>query len=404
MKPSDALRITILFVTGLMGLAFGTRSAAAQIFNLQNEAAVTELTMDRLINLATQDLNAFWNVEFGQSGWTYTAPYTLQGYDYAIETPCGEALLWNAFYCGTDHNIYYHVSLLAQIFTSDDFGDFGMVTVLAHEWAHAIQAQMPLQMVPAFVKRDRELQADCLAGAYAQYLSDGRSQVLRLEEGDLEEGATFLYSIGDDLPWFDPQAHGSSFHRSYQFVVGLVEGLAACFPLTTYQDPANAYSIQYPQPWQVKYDESWNSDASSYTKTFLMAPPRAEQAELHGYLSEGIRINLHLPPSGRVWTDTYQAEWLSTRSQNVLNANPDFTLAGSTQTFFAGQPAQHFVIQGTDQRISEPETTSIIAVARPDYLLQVEITSPASKFEYHRYRLEELVNTFTIGSPEAPPR
>jgi predicted metalloprotease len=43
----------------------------------------------------------------------------------------------------------------------------------------------------------RELQADCFAGAYARFLEAGQSTRLALEEGDLEEGATFLFAIGD---------------------------------------------------------------------------------------------------------------------------------------------------------------------------------------------------------------
>jgi hypothetical protein len=84
------------------------------------------------------------------------------------------------------------------------------------------------------------------------------------------------------LPWFDEQAHGSPYDRSLHFVVGLAEGIGACFPPLAYQDPDNVFSIVYPRSWQVNYDDQWSEDGRTYYKSFLTAPQRAEQAELHG--------------------------------------------------------------------------------------------------------------------------
>lgn len=397
MRPLPVLRTTAPLLMVLMVLSAG--SAAAQINALRSEPTTPDLTLEQLIGLAQDDLNAFWNREFTGAGWSYTAPYSVRGYTYAVDTACGQQGADNAFYCGLDHSIYYDADLIRRIFKAADFGDFGAVMVLAHEWSHAIQAQLQETLVP-YLTIGKELQADCFAGSYARYLERKESTLLILEEGDLEEGATFLFSLGDDLPWFDPQAHGSPFDRSFRFVIGLMEGMGGCFPNAVHYDAGNAFTIQHPKTWQVFYEDGWNG--TTYNKTFLMAPPRAEQANLNGYLSEGIRIYFAMPSQGYVWPDAYQTQWSESLAQSYLTNNPQFRLIESGAITFSGQSAMRYVIEGTDERISEPERTALIVIANLAYLLHIEVTSPVSKFEYYRHRLDQLVNTFTIENPVAP--
>ena len=397
MRPLHVLRTTAPLLLVLIVLSAG--SAAAQINALRSEPTTPDLTLEQLISLVQDDLNNYWNREFTGEGWGYTAPYSVRGYRYAVDTSCGQIGANNAHYCSFDHGIYYDADFMRRIFYSAGFGDFGAATVLAHEWSHAIQAQLHETLVLSYTI-GKELQADCFAGSYARYLDREESTLLKLDEGDLEEGATFLFSLGDDLPWFDPQAHGSPFDRSFHFVIGLMEGMGGCFPNADHYDVGNAFTIQYPETWQVFYDDGWNG--TTYNKTFLMAPPRAEQANLHGYLSEGIRINFAMPSQGNVWTDAYQTQWPESLAQSYLTNNPQFRLIESGAITFAGQSAMRYVIGGTDERISEPERTALIVIANPAYLLHIEVTSPVSKFEYYRHRLDQLVNTFTIENPVAP--
>lgn len=72
-----------------------------------------------------------------------------------------------------------------------------------------------------------ELQADCFAGSYAGYAATA-SELVILEPGDVEEGAMSVYLKGDDLPWFDPAAHGSPRQRHRAFMTGYQYGVSAC--------------------------------------------------------------------------------------------------------------------------------------------------------------------------------
>ncbi len=152
----------------------------------------------------------------------------------------------------------------------------------------------------------------------------------------------------------------------------------------------------------MKQDDRWSEDGEAYYKTFLMAPRRAERAELHGYLSEGIRIIMEMPRRGLEWTSEYQVAWAASAIDNVLRANPNFRVIDSSPISFSSLHGTRYSIAGTDARISEPETTSIIFISDPRFLLTVELASPTSQFDYYLHRLTSLLSTLEIIDPQAP--
>jgi uncharacterized protein len=188
-------------------------------------------TIQDLVGLARQDIDVFWQQEFAGSPIPYVSPNTVAAYSDSrpLETACGETIPDNAFYCPLDNGIYYDIGLLQKILRAKNYGDFAIVTVLAHEWGHMVQAELRITRGDVF-NIELELQADCFAGAYGRYLAQENSQLLRLDEGDLEEGAKILYALGDDgTPWFDPRAHGTPQQRMNAYLVGLDKGATGCF-------------------------------------------------------------------------------------------------------------------------------------------------------------------------------
>ena len=104
-----------------------------------------------------------------------------------------------AHYCTQDETIYLATAFLND--RQEKFGDFAWVVVLAHEWGHHVQRLLQVERLSgnAF-----ELQADCLAGAYAQ---DAAAREL-LEPGDVTEAVTGSADAGDPpgLPQDQPGA------------------------------------------------------------------------------------------------------------------------------------------------------------------------------------------------------
>jgi hypothetical protein len=382
---------------GLLGLGAPLGAASAQLV-----PAPTPLSMDSIIRLGTTDLNHFWGAVFISGRFLpYRAPAAPQAYTRPRGTPCGPAVLGNAFYCPLDHGVYYDLGLMQRVYGTAGFGDFGALTILAHEWSHAVQHQLAPDLKPprgiAY-----ELQADCLAGAYAQFLQLEQSPWLRLERGDLEEGATTLFSLGDDLPWFHPDAHGSPYDRSLHFVIGLAEGVPACYPAALYRDFAGAFEIAYPRSWKVQHDDGWSADRQTFHKSFLMGPARAERLELHGYLSEGIRMLFELPPRGSEWTPVSRMLWASTQRDALLRGNPGFRVTATEQRMFGTYSGTLYRLEGTDPKIREPERTTFVTIATPAFRMTIELTSPASAYDYYQHRLDQLLGSLRILNPLAP--
>jgi|JFJP01.1.fsa_nt_gi hypothetical protein len=227
-------------------------------------------TIETLLDLTVKDIDTFWRTSFEAQHWTYRAPDVIQGYTprQSIFTGCGRTIPNNAFYCFLDNGIYYDVNFLQrQVLGQEQHGDFGVVTVLAHEWGHQIQGQLGLNDHEAY-SINIELQADCFAGAYGQYVSEGKSAAFRLEEGDLDEGATLLFNLGDvGVPWFDPEAHGSQEQRYKAFALGLDKGLSACYDGFQSDTPAAPQTNNEPD-LQQQITDFWIATTQAEIKTY----------------------------------------------------------------------------------------------------------------------------------------
>jgi hypothetical protein len=180
---------------------------------------------DALVEFVIEDLDFYWGQILPEIfGVELVLPEILGGYDDVDDVDCGgvPAELNNAFYCPIGHFITWdEPGLLLPYYLN--VGDFGAAFILAHEYGHAIQAQLGIEADFAI---DFELQADCFAGAWA--LSADEAGIL--EEGDIDEGIATLYMIADPegLPWTDPQAHGTAEERIDAFALGFNEGVESC--------------------------------------------------------------------------------------------------------------------------------------------------------------------------------
>jgi predicted metalloprotease len=179
-------------------------------------------SVTELVTYARTDINAYWQKVFQSSGVTYTPPRQITGYTKPISTGCGTAVLNNAFYCPPDHSIYYDTNFLQS--EAKSFGDFAPVVIMAHEWGHLVQRELGL-LSDSYFSVEIELQADCFAGVWSAHASDSGA----LAEGNLDEGAAALFSAGNNnVPWFDPRAHGTPDDRVNSFVDGFTGGVGAC--------------------------------------------------------------------------------------------------------------------------------------------------------------------------------
>jgi len=207
MMPRSAatLGVALLFVLVATTATFAPSMAAAQV---GTDAAIAEI-------------DAFWAGTFAEAGRSYSSPGVV-GVDDAVATECGTFGAWIiGGYCPLDGTIYYSAQAARDLEATGD--GFAWVTILAHEWGHHAQWLLGLGGPPT---RDLELQADCLAGAYANAAAAGGL----IDTGELTEAVAVAAESGDAswLPEDAPGAHGSGPERATAFMRGYVGGVGNC--------------------------------------------------------------------------------------------------------------------------------------------------------------------------------
>ena len=208
---------------------------------------VEPVSYDEAIELSVEDVQAFWAEQlpefYGQEYEpipdenirTYGPDQDLTEVSECFATSGVsdyEDVGPNAFYCSLDNTVVYDdFGLFPDLF--DEFGGIGVAAVIAHEWGHAIQGQTSgLDAAESIVI---ETQADCAAGAWVARVEAGDSELLGLDEGELEVAMAAVLSFRDP-PGSDPEnplAHGSGFDRVTAFQAGFIDGIARC---STWQD------------------------------------------------------------------------------------------------------------------------------------------------------------------------
>ena len=195
-----------------------------------------------------------WSQVFSERGAQYPPP-KLVLFTGSLPTACGMgASAAGPFYCPQDRKVY--IDLQFYQLMRDRFraaGDFAQAYVIAHEVGHHIQnllgvldrlqerrGRVAQQEYNALSVRV-ELQADCLAGVWANR-TEARKRIL--EPGDIDEALTAAAAIGDDTLQRQTQGravpdsftHGTSAQRTRWLKRGLETGdIDACDTVATAQ-------------------------------------------------------------------------------------------------------------------------------------------------------------------------
>jgi uncharacterized protein len=209
--------------------------------------------MGRFVSAILGSTEAEWREVFDQAGKSYQPP-TLIMFSGATQSGCGFARsAMGPFYCPVDRRVYLDTSFFHDLehrFRACDVGSktcqFSQAYVVAHEIGHHVQN--PLGILPKVQQAKEgieqadanalqvrvELQADCLAGVWA---NRAQAKWQFIEPGDVEAALQTASAIGDDrlqrrsqgyvVP--DAFTHGTSAQRARWFTTGLESGqVASC--------------------------------------------------------------------------------------------------------------------------------------------------------------------------------
>ena len=226
--------------TAAPGVAPASQGAATATNADDSDACSSEL--EQILCGATNDVSEYWieqlpisfGVEYQDTQTVFFSGFTNTG--------CGQASSQTGpFYCPLDNLIYFDLDFLVQL--QQQFGatgDLAAQYIVAHEYGHHVQNVLGInaemrraqQEDPARANQYSvalELQADCLAGAWAR---DAADRDLFDDPSEVQEALDAAAAVGDDRIQqqtqgrVDPESwtHGSSAQRVQWFQRGFRTG------------------------------------------------------------------------------------------------------------------------------------------------------------------------------------
>jgi predicted metalloprotease len=202
---------------------------------------------DRAVAAVLADLQDFWNGQLSAGGgpglrapaggYVSMDSTAASGQALCISDPA--QIAGNAFYCPRDDGIVFDSSALVPVLLGS-YGSAGLAVAFAHEFGHAVQAQVG----PTADDRARdpgrypsilvEAQADCDAGAFLAWASSGAAERVHIPPGSLARAVAPLLDFRDPatVSRADPAAHGLGLDRLTALLAGFRGGGAACPQMT----------------------------------------------------------------------------------------------------------------------------------------------------------------------------
>ena len=235
------LLASIVFKRNFFALLGGEGTVApTQDASQPYQGSPEEEELVRFVSFVLDDNQEVWTRKFAEMGRSYR-PATLVLYADGVQSGCGSASsAMGPFYCPADEKVYIDLGFYRELRSRFGApGDFAQAYVLSHEIGHHVQHLFGIdegvrnqQSVSPrdanVVQVAMELQADCLAGVWAN--STGQRQLL--EEGDVAEAMNAAAAVGDDRIQTEstgrvtPETwtHGSSEQRMTWFERGFRSG------------------------------------------------------------------------------------------------------------------------------------------------------------------------------------
>lgn len=186
------------------------------------------------MTMVLRDVHRFWTRKLASGGRRApTVRYFWFTKKHVRSRGCGRVTRNGAFYCPNDDTIYISQQFARKVSAGrvrgqggTTVGDMGLAAVIAHEYAHNIQAELGIYRAHANARQVMpfELEADCMSGMWA---NDAYYRGT-LESGDVEEAAATIAAVGD-YEVNDPQHHGTPAERKAAWMLGYDTGdLAQC--------------------------------------------------------------------------------------------------------------------------------------------------------------------------------
>jgi predicted metalloprotease len=301
----------------LVGVAMATVMAFGVVAGVASGSAGAQVSSkyDASIDATIADIQTFWSQAMPDVyGQQYEAIPSDRIFPYSQDNPppnCDDGgqtkapyqeVAGNAFYCSNgDFVAYDEQGLLPKL--RDNFGEFAVGLVFAHELGHAVQARVGYQPSATVYM---EQQADCFAGAWAQHVADSDDANVHLSSSDLDTALAGLLTLSDPsgIDGSQDGAHGNGFDRVSAFQDGYEGGAKTCAAyeqnppaitetgFTSYADQASGGNLSLDEllPTVTKsLQDYWSSQSSKATAPQVAADGASTGNDSDGgVLSDGV--------------------------------------------------------------------------------------------------------------------
>ena len=190
-------------------------------------------SMEDFMVFVITDVDAYWSDVWEEEGESEPqVSYAFPAAGESVTSQCGTSDDLSAYYCTVADEIVVSQSFANRVWegtiaanTDGDMqyetGDFSVAYVIAHEFAHSLQAELGILLAEGQVYPTvrTELHADCWAGVWA---NDADYEGI-LDDGDIEEALQTALDMGD-YAIDDPLHHGTPAQRSDAFMTGYDSG------------------------------------------------------------------------------------------------------------------------------------------------------------------------------------
>ena len=240
--------LATIFLPQLLGGGAGTpsgagASGAASQQTTGGDEDTCSSEAEQILCGATIDVQEYWIDQYPASFQNREYPVTQTVFFSGFtNTACGQASAQTGpFYCPADNLVYFDLDFLAKL--QSDFGaegDLAAQYIVAHEYGHHVQNALGIDAeMRRLQESDQananvygialELQADCLAGAWA---SDAQARGQFDSPNEIQEALNAAAAVGDDAIQeattgrIDQESwtHGSSEQRQRWFSIGFDSG------------------------------------------------------------------------------------------------------------------------------------------------------------------------------------
>lgn len=166
-----------------------TRGSASAHGGSRDGVDTGEVYVEDIVALAVEDLDWIWFDVLLEFDVDYLPPDVVL-YTDDTDSACGTLTAGDGSfgtYCGADGTVYLDAEGLVEI--ANEYGIFAAAVAIADTWGYPLQDQLGLTDSGA----TRDVQATCLAGAWAWYVfDDGRAT-----NEDLDGASDFYLSLVD---------------------------------------------------------------------------------------------------------------------------------------------------------------------------------------------------------------